>query len=137
MKKNLLISVILLGLTFTGCSSEPSTSHSNIVQGQWKLVKVSGSFAGIESNFSPGVIKWTFNPTTQTVTVINNNLNDNLTDLFDTGVYNYQIVQNPDPQTCSEIIKIDNIEMGCFTIVDGKLHIDQAFTDGYTATLAP
>lgn len=137
MKKTISILGMLLAGLLTSCSSESNGSHSNSVEGQWKLVRVSGSFAGIESTFSPGEIKWTFNPTTQTLTVINNNSDDNKTDIFETGVYNYQVIENPNPQSCSEIIKIDNIEMGCFTIVDGKLHIDQAFADGYTVTLQP
>jgi hypothetical protein len=137
MKKQLSILGILLALIAFGCSSDSNSPHANIVDGQWKLVHVGGSFAGVSSDFEPGIITWDFNPTTQTVTVVNNNADDNKTDIFETGVYNYQVVANPDPQTCSEILKIDNVEMGCFSIVDGNLRIDQAFADGYTLTLAP
>ncbi|MCF6132838.1 hypothetical protein [Flavobacterium wongokense] len=137
MKKHLTILGILLALIVSGCSSDSNSSHASIVDGQWKLVHVSGSFAGISSDFAPGVITWDFNPTTQMVTVVNNNTDANLTDIFETGVYNYQIVANPDPQTCSQIIKIDNVEMGCFSIVNGNLEIDQAFADGFTVTLEP
>jgi hypothetical protein len=137
MKKTISILGMLLALVVSACSSDSNSSHASIVDGQWKLVHVSGSFAGISSDFAPGVITWDFNPTTQTVTVVNNNTDANLTDIFETGVYNYQIVGNPDPQTCSQIIKIDNMEMGCFSIVDGNLEIDQAFADGFTVTLEP
>lgn len=135
MKSKLSFLGILLILLFAGCSSESDSSQSNSIDGQWKLVNVSGSFAGVSSDFAPGIITWDFNSTTQTVTVVNHNTDDNLTDLFETGVYNYQIVENPNPDSCAEIIKIDNIEMGCFSLVDGTLHIDQAFLDGYTVTL--
>lgn len=137
MKKHLSILGILLVVLLSGCSSESGSSHANIVNGQWKLIHVSGSFAGVNSDFAPGVITWDFNPITQTVTVVNNNTNDNLTDIFETGVYNYQIIANDDPQTCSEIIKIDDYELGCFSVVNGNLQIDQSFVDGYMLTLAP
>ncbi len=137
MKKQLSFFGILLALAISGCSSDSNSSHAEIVEGQWKLINVSGSFAGVSNDFEPGVITWDFNPTLHTVTVVNNNTDDNLTDLFDTGVYNYQIVPNPDPQTCSELLTVDIMELGCFSIVDGNLKIDQAFADGFTITLAP
>jgi uncharacterized protein YcfL len=135
--RKLSILGILLALILSGCSSDSNSPHANIVEGQWKLIHVSGSFAGVSSDFVPGVITWDFNPTTQTVTVVNNNTNDNLTDIFETGVYNYSVVATQDPELCSEIIKIDDQEMGCFSIVNGHLQIDQSFVDGYTVTLAP
>lgn len=137
MKKSLSILGIVIAVMAMGCSSDSNSSHDSIVDGQWKLVHVSGSFTGIASDFDPGIITWDFNPTTQTVTVVNNNTDDSKTDIFETGVYNYQIVAGENPQLCAEVIKIDNVEMGCFSIVDGNLQIDQAFLDGYTVTLTP
>lgn len=137
MKKQLLILGILLTVIISGCSSDSRSSHNNIVDGQWKLTRVSGSFAGVESNFAPGVITWDFNPTTQTVTVVNNNTDDTLTDIFETGVYNYQIVASQNVELCSEILKIDGVEMGCFSLDGNNLKIDQSFADGYALTLIP
>jgi hypothetical protein len=135
--RKLSILGVLLALVFSGCSSDSNTSHANIVQGQWKLINVSGSFTGASSDFEPGLITWDFNPTTQTVTVVNNNTDDSLNDIFETGVYNYSVVANPNPETCSQTLKIDDYEMGCFSIVEGNLQIDQSFVDGFTVTLAP
>jgi len=135
MKSKVLILGILLISLLSSCSKDTDTSHANIVNGQWKLINVSGSFSGVNSNFVPGIITWDFNPTTQTVTVINNNTDSNLTDIFETGVYNYQVVENENPQLCTETIRMDGIEMGCFNIINGDLKIDQAFTDGYSVTL--
>ncbi len=137
MKTKLSILGILLALVLTSCSNDSNPSHASIVDGQWKLIQVSGSFTGIASDFDPGLITWNFNPTTQTVTVVNHNTDENKTDIFETGVYNYQIVASENPDLCSQIIKIDNVEMGCFNIVEGNLKIDQAFVDGFTVTLAP
>lgn len=137
MKKNLSILGILLAGLLTGCSSESNSSHSNIVNGQWKLVNVSGSFAGINNDFPAGTITWDFNPTTQMVTVVNNNTDDSLNDILETGIYNYQIINSSDPDFCSQTIKINNHEMGCFSVVNDTLQISEAHVDGFTISLAP
>ena len=134
MKKSIALLGILLTILLAGCSND-SSSHSKVLDGQWKLVHVGGSFGGVSNDFNPGIITWTFNPTTQTMTVVNNNTDDNLTDIFETGVYNYQIVDSENPDLCSEVLKIDNVEMGCFSVVNDSLHIDQSFLDGYLVTL--
>lgn len=136
MKTKLSILGILLVLILSGCSND-SDSSGAIVAGKWKLVQVSGSFAGTQSNFEPGTISWEFNPKNQSVKVINNNTNENLTDLFESGTYDYSIVTSENPEICSKILKINNIDMGCFEIVNGDLKIDQAYVDGYTITLKP
>lgn len=137
MKKQLSFLRLLLAIVVSACSSDSSSNHASIVDGQWKLVRVTGSFAGVSSDFASGEISWTFNPTTQMVTVVNHNTDDTKIDIFETGVYNYQIVAGENPQICSQIIKIDNIEMGCFEIIDGNLILNQDFADGYTLTLTP
>jgi hypothetical protein len=119
----------LLLVILPSCSND-SNPNADTVQGQWKLINVSGTFAGIDNDFEPGLITWDFNATTQTVTVVNNNTDPNLWDIFETGVYNYQIVEVPD-YPCSEIIKIDGIEMGCFSVTDNEFVIDQSIADGF------
>ena len=128
MKKSILTLTLLLLVLMPSCSNDSST-NSNTVEGQWKLINVSGTFAGIDNDFAPGLITWDFNPTTQTVTVVNNN-DTELWDVFETGIYNYQIVDNPE-FPCGEIIKIDGIEMGCFSISGNELVIDQSIADGF------
>lgn len=129
MKKSILTLTLLLLVLMPSCSNDSST-NSNTVEGQWKLINVSGTFAGIDNDFAPGLITWDFNPTTQTVTVVNNNNNTALWDVFETGIYNYQIVDNPE-FPCGEIIIIDGIEMGCFSISGNELVIDQSIADGF------
>lgn len=136
MKKSLSILGIFLVLILSSCSSDSDNSGA-IVAGKWKLVEVTGSFAGTQSNFEPGIITWEFNPRNHSVKVTNNNSDENLTDLFETGVYSYQIVNSDTPEICQKSLKINDIDMGCFEIVNGDLKIDQAFVDGYTITLKP
>jgi len=137
MKKTLLIIVLSISLLQVGCSTNSSSNPTNTtVQGQWKLVAVDGTFAGIHETFTPGLITWTFNPTAHTVTVVNNNTNADAWDLLDTGVYNYQFINNPD-SPCGEQIEIDGSIYGCYTVTATSFIIDQSIADGYTITLQP
>lgn len=133
MKKHLSLFVIVTFLLLSSCNSD-SNSTTDPVQGQWKLVNVSGTFAGIHDDFAPGVITWDFNPITQMVTVVNNNTDTNKWDVLETGVYTYHFVNNPD-SPCGESIEIDGSVYGCYTVSNQTLVIDQAIADGFAITL--
>lgn len=135
MKKNLLSLVIILSLMQMSCSSNSGSNSTDAIQGQWKLVTVSGSFAGIHDSFNPGLITWTFNATNHTVTVVNNNTNPNLQSVLPTGVYDYHFVNNTDSSPCEESIEINGNLYNCFTVTNESLILDQAIADGYTVTL--
>jgi hypothetical protein len=134
MKSKLSILVILLTLLFVSCSSESNSSTNDGVSGQWKLVNVTGTFGGINDNFPEGIITWDFNPITQMVTVTNNNTNPNLLDIFETGVYSYQFINNPE-SPCGERIEIDGSAVGCYSVFNDSLVIDQSIADGFAITL--
>ena len=135
MKKKILLLVLTIALLQLGCSSNSSSNPTaSTVQGEWKLVAVDGTFAGIHETFTPGLITWTFNPTAQTVTVVNNNTNPDAWDLLDTGVYDYHFVNNPD-SPCGEQIEIGGSIYGCYTVTSASFIIDQAIADGYSITL--
>jgi hypothetical protein len=134
MKKTILSLIIILSLLQMSCSSNSNSNPTDAVQGQWKLVTVSGSFAGIHDSFAPGLITWTFNAASHTVTVVNNNTNPNLQSVLPTGVYDYHFVNNPD-SPCGESIDINGSVYGCYTVTNDSLIIDQAIADGYTITL--
>ena len=122
-------------LFLISCSRDSNSAPIDAVQGQWKLVNVTGTFAGVNDNFNPGLITWTFNPITQTVTVVNNNTDANKWDVLETGVYNYQVVNAQPEFPCDEFLKIDGAEMGCFTVSGNHLIIDQSVADGFTLKL--
>ncbi|WP_162126283.1 hypothetical protein [Flavobacterium phycosphaerae] len=134
MKKILFPFVLFLSLLLSACSRDSNSTPPDPVQGQWKLVNVSGTFAGINHDFTPGLITWTFNPITQTVTVINNNTDTNKWDVLETGVYNYQFVNNPE-SPCGESLDINGNVYGCYSVTNGTLVIDQAIADGFAVKL--
>jgi hypothetical protein len=134
MKSNLSILGILMVLLFSSCNNDSNPSTSDSVTGQWKLVNVNGTFAGINSNFPAGMITWDFNPITQTVTVTNGNTNSDLWDVLETGIYTYHFVNNPD-SPCGESIEINGSVYGCYSVVNDSLVIDQSVADGFAITL--
>lgn len=134
MNKKISILLILCSIILTSCSNDNSSSKNESIAGQWKLVNVTGTFGGINDNFMPGLITWDFNPITQTVTVINNNTDINLLDVLETGVYNYQFINNPD-SPCSESLEINGSVYGCYSVDNDSLVIDQSIADGFAITL--
>lgn len=134
MKKTIFITLFFLSVSLLSCSNENNISRNDSVSGRWKLVKVTGTFGGINDNYTYGLVTWDFNPITQTVTVVNNNSNANLWDVLETGVYNYQFVNNPN-STCGESIEIDGTVFGCCSVVTDSLVIDQSIADGFAITL--
>ena len=134
MKRLFSILAMLSIILFSSCSNDSKSSTSNSISGQWKLISVDGTFAGIHDTFPEGTINWDFNPITQMVTVTNNNTDANLWDMLETGVYTYHFVYNPEAP-CSESIDINGTIYGCFSIVNDSLIIDQSVADGYAITL--
>jgi len=90
---------------------------------------------GVNQEIEPGMITWNFNSITNTVTIVNTTTDQMLYDFFETGVYNYQILESSSDFGCDEVLKIDNIELGCLSIVDDKLVIDQTYADGFRLEL--
>jgi hypothetical protein len=132
MKKLLSSFGIMILLLLSGCNN--NSNNSDPLQGQWKLVNVTGTFAGINSNFSEGMITWDFNPITQTVTVTNHNTDSSLWDVFETGVYTYHFVNNPN-SPCGQSIDINGSEYGCYSVSNNTLVINQSIADGFAITL--
>lgn len=128
-----ILLTVIAALQF-GCSTNSNSTATDAVHGLWKLVAVDGTFAGIHDTFTPGLITWTFNASTHTVTVVNNNTDATAWDLLDTGVYDYHIINNP-ASSCGNSIEINGSIYGCFTITNDTLIIDQSIADGYAITL--
>jgi len=133
MKKYFSFFVFATLMLLSGCNSD-SNSTTDTIQGQWKLINISGTFAGIDDDFTPGLITWNFNPISQMVTVVNNNTDTTKWDILETGVYTYRFINNPD-SLCGESLEIDGSVFGCYSIANNTLIIDQSISDGFVITL--
>lgn len=130
--RNLKILAILSAvMLFLGCNSDDDQNTQVTLQGQWKLIEVSGTIAGINDEFEPGVITWNFNPQTETFAVVNNNTDESKQDVFDTGTYSYDIVPATTTNSvCGQTIELDDVNYGCFTTTSTTLQINQGEADG-------
>jgi hypothetical protein len=134
MKLLHFFSALLIFTCVLSCSKnnndEATTSPNNQINGRWSLRTISTSIAGSNYTFPSGQIKWTFNSTNTTLTVVNNS---NITDFnLPTGVYNYSIGQNNSNNgaPCSEYLTIDGGNYGCIAIVNGELSLSSSNPDG-------
>lgn len=135
MKKLISISAILILFIFLSCSSESSASKQEIASGEWKLINVQGGIPGSNYSFTTGLITWSFDPVEHMVSVLNNNTDDTLIDLFDTGNYIYQTSSNPNPMGCGETITFDEgSSLGCIYMENGNLIINSLSNDGFKLT---
>ena len=129
-----------LGLPFfmlMSCSdADDIVQKINITaNGNWSLVKVSGTIAGVNNTFPEGVITWKFDEVNRTITIINNNPNNALEDIFNSGVYNYAITNNAINAICTENIEINATDFGCFSEIENKIIITQSVADGFDLLL--
>jgi hypothetical protein len=133
-----IYSFLILLLLTTACSKDSNIEKvdSNTLDlehdicGRWKLLYVTGGITGVSYNFENEDVTWTINSTTQMVTVVNNNSNDNMIDIAETGNYNYRINTDPNPLGCGETFVLDIMDLGCVYIQNGHLIMDQTFADG-------
>lgn len=130
--KNLKILASLLAIMlFISCNSDDDKNAQPTLKGEWKLIEVNGTIAGINDEFEPGVITWNFNPQTETFAVVNNNTDESKQDVFDTGTYSYDIVPaTATNSTCGQTIELDDVDYGCFIITNTTLQINQGEADG-------
>lgn len=130
----IFIKLLLFCFTFFQLSCQNDTESNSLnekIAREWQLTKVSGGFVGINQVFNPNQITWSFNSITGTVSIINNTADESLYDFFETGVYNYQIETMLIEGELAEVLLIDNLEMGCISIVDHKLFLHQTYADGF------
>lgn len=130
MKKIVFITFSLFILSFYSCSNDDTNNPS--FSGEWKLINVSGGLLGQNQNIPLNSIVWSINPTTQVISVVNNNNSTNYYDGLPTGIYNYQLVSDPNPTGCGTTLDVDeNQDMGCVLFENNHLIINSNYNDGF------
>jgi hypothetical protein len=136
MKKWIFILVAISASFLTGCDEDLAATPLNnppteFADGEWHLVQVTGSIAGINHIYEPETITWTFNDD-GTVDVINTNTNDSMTDFLDTGTYEFSFEVNDDaPEMCASVMFIENVNYGCQEIDGNEMTLTNTWADGY------
>lgn len=136
MKRITSLFILLIAALITSCSDDDSSSaplnnNTPEADGEWHLIQVTGSIAGVNYLFEPGTITWTFNDD-GTVSVENTNTNDFVEDFFDSGTYEFDFVLNDQlPTACNEVLVINNTDFGCQDFQDDDMILTQLVADGY------
>ena len=131
MKLLKLVAVSVFFTLFGNCTKNESTEEAPVtIEGQWKLINVSGGIAGINDSFSPNQIIWTINSSNHTVTVVNTNTNPDLNSVLETGIYPFSIENNSN-SVCNQTITINGMNLGCVLLSVNELNINYQFADGY------
>lgn len=92
MNNKLFISLICLFTLITSCSNnDDTTTNEEAINIPWSLKSVIGGLVGTNDTFVMGTILWTFDDSTNTLIVLNNNTEDVIYDGLQTGSYNYTI----------------------------------------------
>ena len=90
MKINLFIPLICFVLLLSSCSrTDDNLGNQEAINVPWSLKSTVGGLAGTNVNFNMGMVLWTFNDSSNTLTVINNNTNNYVYDGLETGSYSY------------------------------------------------
>lgn len=90
----------------------------------WHLTNVSAGVAGVDNDFNLNDIVWSFDNTTNKLTINNTNTDDTIEDGFDSGVYNFSVTT----VGSDEFLVIDSNEFGNVVATQTQLTIDQNIT---------
>ena len=108
--KNLLLTLVIVSLSFVGCSSDDDVPAQDSLEGNWSLVRITGGIAGITDTIPPNVIKYNFS--NGNLSVVNNNPEPDFS-FLQTGNYTYELTTSNNQQvlvindTTYEVISID------------------------------
>jgi hypothetical protein len=144
MKSLKLLPVLFLLLSLSACHNEENQSAqapsriltTATLEGEWKLVNVSGGLVGTNDHFPAGLITWKINGISQTIVIVNNNTNDQLQDILPSGTYHYSFVANEaTPELCAMNIQVDGVNLGCYNITANEFTMSQIESDGFMIKL--
>lgn len=136
MKKLLYFLPLAFGALCLSCSDDDGPSPEADFNGIYQLIEASGSIAGGTYEYDPGLITWSFNPSDNTVTIVNNNIDPMAYDGPDTGIYTYNVEPSDSPELCENVLTIDGVDYGCYMITANGLLISNTYADGYTFTFS-
>ena len=119
--KHLIVALIFVS-SFTRCSNADDDMKSDILNGAWEVANISGGFAGIDDDYAPGTITWTFTSATSKLHIVNNNdLASIIYDGLPTGEYDYAVLKVEKEL----FLNIKGQEFAAITVLNGQLILDQ------------
>jgi hypothetical protein len=133
MKKIFLLFTAVAFMALSGCNGNDNDNTPSM-KGTWSLTNVHGGITGSDDSFDPGMITWDFDPTSHTVTIVNNNTFE-AQDILPSGTYDYSVVENTtSSELCSENIVVGGTNYGCFAVSAHEMTFAQVESDGFMIT---
>ncbi|HLW15427.1 MAG TPA: hypothetical protein VKX30_08030 [Flavobacteriaceae bacterium] len=125
--------LLCLMLIMTSCNSDDDSLNVNL-NGSWTMSNISGGFLGIDTNFEPGQIIWTFDAERQ-ILIVDNSLEEDTTVIISGFVSgNYEYYTTTEEET--DFLYVENSKFGMYYINSNNLVIDQnTGSDGFLFTL--
>jgi len=125
--------LLCLMLIMTSCNSDDDSLNVNL-NGSWTMSNISGGFLGIDTNFEPGQIIWTFDAERQ-ILIVDNSLEEDTTVIISEFVSgNYEYYTTTEEET--DFLYVENSKFGMYYINSNNLVIDQnTGSDGFLFTL--
>ena len=120
MQRNIFLFLLSACTLWGGCSSDKD-SEKDPIDGIWDVSNISGGFAGINDDYPPGIISWSFNTMNSKLTIVNNNTTNTIYDGFESGEYPYAVVHIDK----TLYLEINGQEFGGVVISQNELIIDQ------------
>lgn len=135
MKKFFLLVPLTLLALCTSCTQDDDAGNpESEFTATYFLTNGSGSIAGGNFNFEPGLISWSFDSENHTVTIVNNNPDPMAYGGPDSGIYPFSIGDSELPEMCEHVLIVDGVDYGCYTITANGLTLTNTYADGYTYT---
>ena len=123
----LFISCVVL---FSSCNNNEITLLETI-NGTWHMKNVQGGLSGIDLDYNPEEVKWTFNLQNNILEVENNITTNGPHSIYaglESGTYNFEIQQNWQEQT----LYVNNNKQGVLILIGNNLKIDDDIAaDGF------
>ena len=125
-----LVTTVLL----TGCHKKDDDSNETAsLNGTWHMINVMGGFIGVDIDYERNIVVWTFNETTQTLTVQNS---------LDPGDPNYSFSGLPTGNYAfaimdvdgTAVLQIEGADQGVYSVSATTLTVDDRPADGYLHT---
>ena len=123
---------LLFALAFIlmGCNDDDDNNSSAGLEGNWKLVQISGGFSGTIYNFTPGTVVWNFDESDTDITVTST-VETNTYYGLSVGTHEYELSPNDNCNNSVNVLMDDYYaNFGCSTIEGDTLTLNNGYADG-------
>jgi len=122
---------LLLCLFCLACKTNDD-GNQDPLEGSSNLINVSGGFADIDYDITPGVIVWTFDTSAETMAVVNNDPYPHLQASLPSDTHSYATSSLMPSDNCPQNIIVNNSgNIDCYDVLTNTLSLYPLVSDGF------